>query len=337
MMKFFKPILFCVILALALASCNTATTEPTTVVPDALPSWKEGYAKENILDFITASVDKNGAAYIPAEERIAVFDNDGTLWAEQPVYFQLAFAFYSIKKMAPDHPEWKETQPFKAVLEGDTQTALSGGTLTILQLVAATHAGMTTTAFSAAIEDWLANDRHPKTGKPYTEMVYQPMLELLEYLRENGYKTFIVSGGGIDFMRVWAQRVYGIPPYQIVGSSAQVSYAKEGGKPVLIKQAEIAFIDDKEGKPIGIHQHIGKQPVLTVGNSDGDYAMIEWTTSREDLPSLGIYIHHTDYVREWAYDRTSHIGQLNMGLDSASAKGWLVVDMKEDWMSIWPH
>jgi hypothetical protein len=270
-----------------------------------------------------------------ASKRIATFDNDGCLWAEQPAYFQLLFIIDRVKALAPEHPEWTAQQPFQAVLEGDMEALAVAGHHGLLELVMATHAGMTTEEFEAVVGDWLATARHPVTGKPYTEMVYQPMLELLDYLRAKGFKTFIVSGGGIEFMRPWTGQVYGIPPEQVVGSSIKTEYEVRDGVPVLVRLPELNFIDDKEGKPVGINAHIGRRPTMAFGNSDGDFQMLEWTTAG-DGARLGVLIHHTDAEREWAYDRSSHIGRLDRGLDEAAARGWVVVDMKEDWKTVFP-
>jgi hypothetical protein len=269
-------------------------------------------------------------------DRIACFDNDGTLWSEQPLYFQFVFALDQIKLMAPKHPEWKTKQPFKALLQGDVKAALSGGEKAIVEIVMATHAGMTTEEFDTNVKTWMATAKHPRTGKPYNEMIFQPMVELLSYLRANGYKTFIVSGGGVDFMRPWVEQAYGISPDQVVGSSGKVKYdAKDGTTPVLIKLPELNFIDDKAGKPVGIHQYIGKRPVFTAGNSDGDYAMLQWTSTAKGYPRFGMIVHHTDSVREWAYDHPSPIGQLEKGLADAAKYNWLIVDMKADWKNIY--
>lgn len=299
-------------------------------------SWNEGDSKEAILAFVTKTTKEDSTDFIPVADRIATFDNDGTLWSEQPMYFQLAFAINQVKAMAPQHPEWKTKQPFKALLEGDLKTALAGGEKALLQIVAVTHAGMTTEAFEKSVKDWMATATHPISKKPYNEMVYQPMLELLTYLRANGYKTFIVSGGGVDFMRPWVEQAYGIPPDQVVGSSGKVKYEVVDGKPVLLKLPELNFNDDKDGKPVGIHQFIGKRPVFAAGNSDGYYQMLEWTTTAIGYPRFGLLVHHTDAEREFAYDRDSHIGQLNKGLDDAAKNNWLIVDMKNDWAKIYP-
>jgi phosphoglycolate phosphatase-like HAD superfamily hydrolase len=268
-------------------------------------------------------------------ERIAVFDNDGCLWAEQPMYFQAFFVFDRIKALAPQHPEWKEKEPFASVLKGDMKAALAGGEHALLEMVMATHAGMTTEEFEKSVIDWLATAKHPKTGKPFTEMVYQPMLELLVYLRANGFKTYIVSGGGIEFMRPWTEKVYGIPPEQVIGSSGGLKYELRDGTPVLIKTPEVFHNDDKEGKPVGIQRHIDRGPIAAFGNSDGDFQMLEWTTSGKGA-RLGMIIHHTDADREWAYDRESHIGRLARGLDEAKAKEWSIVSVKDDWKHVYP-
>ena len=271
--------------------------------------------------------------FVPTAERIAVFDNDGTLWAEQPMYFQGLFIFDRVTQLAPEHPQWKEEEPFASVLRDDLKAALSGGEKALLEMTMATHAGMTTEEFREIVTAWMATATHPETGRAYTEMVYQPMLELLTYLRENGFKTFIVSGGGIEFMRPWVERVYGIPPDQVVGSSIKTKYQVRGGKPQIVRLPELNFIDDKTGKPVGINQHIGRRPTMAFGNSDGDFEMLEWTTSGNGA-RFGLLIHHTDAEREWAYDRESHIGRLDKGLDEATERGWVLMDMKKDWKTV---
>jgi phosphoglycolate phosphatase-like HAD superfamily hydrolase len=299
-----------------------------------LPSWNEGAAKQAILDFV-AKVTKEGTPdFVPSDDRIAVFDNDGTLWTEQPMYFQAFFALDRVKALAPQHPEWKDHEPFASLLKGEMNAALAGGERTLAEIVMATHAGMTTEEFDKIVSDWIATARHPKTGKLYTEMVYQPMLELLTYLRNNGFRAFVVSGGGIDFMRPWAPRVYGIPPEQIIGSSIKTKYEHRNGRPVIVRLPELNFIDDKSGKPVGIQQHIGRRPIAAFGNSDGDFEMLEWTTSGNG-PRLGLIVHHTDADREWAYDRQSSVGRLDKGLDEAKSHGWTLVDMKRDWRLIY--
>ena len=257
------------------------------------------------------------------------------MWGEQPYYYQLAFALDRVKALAPKHPEWQTEQPFKAALEGDLKTVFSGGEEALLKLIMASHAGNTTEQFSAIVRDWLAKARHPQTGRPYTEMVYQPMLEVLRYLRVNGYKTFIVSGGGIEFLRVFAEEVYGVPPEQVVGSSIALKYEMVGGKPALVSQAKVNFIDDKAGKPVGIQQHIGRRPVLAFGNSDGDFQMLEWTTAGSGA-RLGLLVHHDDAAREFAYDRQSSIGRLDRGLDEGPKRGWVIVSMEKDWRRVYP-
>ncbi len=273
--------------------------------------------------------------FVPESERIAVFDNDGTLWTEKPVYVQLLFAIDRVRALAPEHPEWATQQPFQAVLENDMAALAAAGERGLLELVMATHAGMTTEEFEAVVTDWLATARHPTTGRLFTEMVYQPMLELLDYLRANGFKTFIVSGGGIEFMRPWTEAVYGIPAEQVVGSSIKTVYEVRDGVPALIRLPELNFIDDKAGKPVGINSHIGRRPIAAFGNSDGDFEMLEWTTAG-DGARLGVLIHHTDSNREWAYDRDSHIGRLYRALDGSGDRGWVVVDMQRDWASVYP-
>ncbi len=304
-------------------------------VVDPLPSWNEGATKRSITEFVARVTDPASPAFVPEAERIATFDNDGTLWSERPAYFQLLFAIDRVKALAPEHPEWKTKQPFKAVLDGDMEALAAGGEHGLLELVMATHAGMTTVEFEAIVRDWLATARHPTTDRPYTEMVYQPMLELLDYLRANGFKTFIVSGGGIEFMRPWTEEVYGIPPEQVVGSSIKTSFEMRDDGPVLVRLPELDFIDDKEGTPVGIHSHIGRRPIAAFGNSDGDLQMLQWTAAGDGL-SFCLYVHHTDAEREWAYDRDSHIGRLDKGLDEAAKRGWTVVDMKNDWKVVYP-
>jgi len=302
---------------------------------DWLPSWNDGAAKQSIIAFVARVTKPGSPDFVPPSERIAVFDNDGTLWAERPIYFQLLFAIDRVKAMAPDHPEWATTQPFKAVLEDDKEALAAAGMHGLIELVMATHAGMTTEEFERIATEWLATARHPTTDQPFTEMVYQPMLELLDYLRANGFKTYIVSGGGIEFMRPWTEVVYGIPPEQVVGSSIKTVFEVRDGEPVLVRLPEMIFIDDEEGKPVGINSHIGRRPIAAFGNSDGDFQMLEWTTAG-DGARLGVLVHHTDGDREWAYDRESHIGRLDRGLDEAYTRGWIVIDMKNDWRRVFP-
>ncbi len=300
---------------------------------DPLPSWNDGAARQSILQFVARVTQGGSPDFVPPAERIAVFDNDGTLWAEQPIYFQTFFLVERVKALAPQHPEWKTQEPFAAVLKGDLQGALAGGERAVAQLYMATHAGMTSEEFARSASDWIATAKHPKTGRLLTEMVYQPMLELLACLRANGFKTFIVSGGGIEFMRPWSERVYGIPPEQVIGSSIKTKFELRDGKPVLVRLPELNFMDDGPGKPVGIQMHIGRRPLAAFGNSDGDLPMFQWTAAGPG-PRLCVYVRHTDADREWAYDRVSNIGRLDKGLDEARAKGWTVVDMKADWKRV---
>jgi hypothetical protein len=311
-------------------SLVVALSAITAFAADPLPSWNDTAPKQAIIRFVEKVTQEGSSDFVPPAERIATFDNDGTLWAEQPIYFQLFFALDRIKALAPQHPEWETNEPFASLLKGNVKGALAGGEAAIAQIVMATHAGMTTEEFHHIVTDWIATAKHPVTGRLFTEMVYQPMLELLEFLRANGFKTFIVSGGGIDFMRPWTQRVYGIPPEQVVGSSIKTKFRMIDGKPALVRLPELNFVDDKEGKPIGIQSHIGRRPIAAFGNSDGDLQMLQYTAAGSG-PRFCVYVHHTDAQREWAYDRKSPIGRLDKGLDEAAAKGWTVVDMKTDW------
>lgn len=329
------------ILSFALA-CGLATglslagTGRAAAQADPLPSWNQGPAKSALLDFVAKVTREGGPDYVKPAERIATFDNDGTLWAEQPAYFQLLFAFDEIKRLAPQHPEWKGKEPYRSVLAGDMKGLAASGQKGLLQIIAATHGGVTTDAFEKSVSDWLATARHPTKKRPYTEMVYQPQLELLAYLRANGFKTFIVSGGGVEFMRVFADKVYGIPPEQVVGSSGVVKFTTgQDGKFELVKERKIEFIDDGAGKPVGINRFIGRRPILAFGNSDGDLQMLQYTTAGSG-PRLALIVHHTDAEREWAYDRKSAIGKLDKALDEGRAKGWTIVDMKSDWKTVFP-
>ncbi len=306
----------------------------STVPAETLQSWRDGPTRAAIIDFVQTVTNPESADYVPPSERIAVFDNDGTLWSEQPAYFQLFFALDRVRALASEHPEWKQQQPFKAALEGDMKTLAAGGEHAILELVMASHAGNTTEEFAAIVRDWLATARHPRFDRPYTDLVFQPMVELLEYLRANGFRTWIVSGGGIEFMRPWVGEVYGIPPEQVVGSSIVTKYEIRDGVPVLVRLPEMNFIDDKAGKPVAINQHIGRRPIAAFGNSDGDLQMLQWTTAG-DGRRLGVIIHHTDEEREWAYDADSHVGRLAEALKQAGPRGWVVVDMEEDWSRIY--
>jgi len=302
---------------------------------DPLPSWNDTGSKQAIIAFVDRVTRADSEDYVPPAERIATFDNDGTLWAEQPVYFQAMYVADRIKALAPRHPEWKTQEPFASLLKGDMKGVMAGGEAGLVKLVMATHAGMTTEEFERGVSEWIATAKHPKSGRLLTEMVYQPMLELLAYLRANDFKTYIVSGGGIEFMRPWTERVYGVPPEQVVGSSGGLKYELRDGKTVIVKLPEIALNDDKEGKPVGIQRHIGRRPIAAFGNSDGDLQMLQWTTAGAG-PRFALYVHHTDAEREYAYDRESHIGKLDQGLDEARARGWTVVDMKQDWNRIYP-
>jgi phosphoglycolate phosphatase-like HAD superfamily hydrolase len=302
---------------------------------DPLPSWNDSASKKAITDFVGRVSRQGGPDFVPVAERIAVFDNDGTLWSEQPMYVQVLFAFDRVRALAPKHPEWKDQQPFKGVIEGDMKAVAATGEKGLLQIIAATHVGNTTEEFDGIVREWIASARHPTTKKLFTEMIYQPMLEVLTYLRANGFKTYIVSGGGVEFMRPWVEKTYGIPPEQVVGSRAKMKYEVRNGTPVLARLAEIDLIDDGPGKPVGIQQVIGRRPIMAFGNSDGDFQMLEWTTSGKG-PRFALIVHHTDDKREWAYDRGSRIGKLERGLDEASKRGWVLVDMKQDWKVIHP-
>ena len=317
------------------ALCLCLLVLPALARADALPSWNDGAVKSRLVGFVEQVTDPESSSYVPPAERIAVFDNDGTLWAERPVYFQLLFAVDRVKALAPQHPEWKSEEPFASLLKGDLEGALAGGEQAVAKIVMATHAGMTTEEFARIVRDWLATARHPVTKRPYTEMVYQPMLELLAFLRANGFKTFIVSGGGVEFLRPWTEQVYGVPPEQVVGSSIEVKYEIRDGEPVLTRLPEINFVNDGAGKPVGIHRHIGRRPILAFGNSDGDFEMLEWTTTGAG-PRLGLLVHHDDAGREFAYDRQSHVGRLERGLDEAGKRGWVLVSMTGDWRTIHP-
>jgi len=305
------------------------------VQADPLPSWNEGPTKAGIIAFVEAVTDATGKDFVAPAERVAVFDNDGTLWAENPMYFQLLFAIDRVKALLPQNPEWETKEPFASLVRGNVKGALEGGERAMVEIVMTTHAGMTTAEFERIVSEWIATSRHPTTNRLYTEMVYQPMLELLAYLRAKGFKTYVVSGGGIEFMRPWTERVYGIPPEQVVGSSIKVKFELRDSGPVLVRIPEIDFIDDKEGKPVGIHKYIGRRPTLAFGNSDGDLAMLQWTAAGNGLRFMGL-VHHTDGEREWAYDRESSVGRLDRALDEAKARGWTVVDMKREWKTIFP-
>jgi hypothetical protein len=336
-----KFILFLFISSFIFTSCqppkpvdeSSSTTE--SAVSDPLPSWNEGASKQSILDFVVATTTEGSPDFVAPNDRIATFDNDGNLWSEQPYYFQLQFGLDRVKEIAADHPDWNSDPLFSAAIAGDVKTVLSFGEHGLLKLIMASHSGMSAEEFDAEVIEWINTARHPKTNLLYKEMVYQPMLEVLDYLRANGFKTFIVSGGGIDFMRPWSQEVYGIPSEQVIGSSIKSKFEMVDGKGILIKLPELDFIDDKEGKPVGIHQHIGKRPIAAFGNSDGDLQMLQYSAGAEGK-SLQVYVHHTDADREWAYDRGSPIGGFDKGWDYATENGWTIVDMKNDWKKIYP-
>jgi len=328
-----RTVLLGAVLSMLLASALPGCQAPST----ALPSWNDTDTRRTLMAFVDEVADEGSAGYVPPAERVAVFDNDGTLWSEQPFYFQLAFALDRVRALAPEHPEWRDTEPFASVLRGDVEGALAAGEEALLAIVMATHGDQTAEEFAAAVADWLGTARHPETGRLYTEMVYQPMLELLDHLRDHGFKTFIVSGGGVDFMRVFAERAYGIPPEQVVGTTLGASFELRDGEPVILKRPELEFFDDKAGKPVGIHRAIGRRPILAAGNSDGDLQMLQYATMASGRPSLGLIVHHTDDVREVAYDRESHVGRLDAALDEAARRGWVVVDMKTDWAHLYPR
>jgi phosphoglycolate phosphatase-like HAD superfamily hydrolase len=314
-----------VYLAVAFAA-SLLVTEPAVRAADPLPSWTDGASRRAALAFVERTTTTGSPEFVPAAERIAVFDNDGTLWAEQPMYFQLAFAVDRVKALASQHPEWQVQEPCKSVLAGDLKAALAGGPQAVLELVTATHANTTTDEFAALVARWLARARHPTTGKPYTEMTYRPMQEVLTHLRANGFKTFIVSGGGVEFMRVFSERVYGIPPEQVIGSSIETKFERRAGSPVLMRLPKIGFVDDGPGKPVGINRAIGRRPLAAFGNSDGDLQMLQWTAAGPGR-RLAVLVHHTDAEREWAYDRDSSSGRRVEARDEATANGWTVVDM----------
>jgi len=301
---------------------------------DPLPSWNDGQNKQSILNFVAAVTKEGSPDFVPVPQRIATFDNDGTLWCEQPMYVQLAFALERVKSLSNQHPEWKTKQPFKAVLDNDITTLAKSGEKGLVELVMATHAGMTTEEFAKIVTDWIKTARHPKFQRPYTDLVYEPMLELLAYLRANGFKTFIVSGGGIEFMRPWTEQIYGIPPDQVVGSSIKTKFQMRDGVPELFRLPAVNFINDGPGKPVGINAHIGQRPIAAFGNSDGDLQMLQWTTKSGSERRLGLIVHHTDAEREYAYDRKSHFGHLDKALDAAVVNKWTVVSMKNDWKRV---
>lgn len=322
-------------LTLVIAFITVAINTVAHGQTDPLPSWNDGSNKRAIVDFVTRVTKPGAADFVPVNERIAVFDNDGTLWAEQPIYFQVQFALDRVKALAPQHPEWKTKEPFNHLLAGDMKAFMAGGEKSLATVLAFAHSGMTTDEFENTVKQWLRTAKHAKTRRPYNQMVYQPMLELLGYLRTNGFKTFIVSGGGVEFMRAFAEETYGIPPEQVIGSQGKLKFELRDGTPVLLKLPEVQFVDDKEGKPVGIQTFIGRRPIAAFGNSDGDLQMLQWTTAGPGR-RFGLIVHHTDEDREWAYDRNSSIGKLDKALDEAAARKWVVVDMKQDWKVIYP-
>jgi hypothetical protein len=303
-------------------------------IAQSLASWNDGPAKQTIVRFVNGVTTQGAPTFVAPGDRIAVFDNDGTLWSEQPFYFQFMFVLDRIKAMAPQHPEWKQREPFKSILAGDMKTALAGGETAVAEMMVATHSGMTTDEFEAQVVEWLATARHPRFQRPYADLVFQPMLELLAHLRENGFKTFIVSGGGIEFMRPWTHNVYGIPPEQVIGSQGKLKFEMRENKPVLVKLPEVDLVNNEAGKPIAIQKHIGRRPLAAFGNSDGDLQMLQWTTAGPG-PRFALIVRHTDAEREWAYDRKSNIGTLDKAWDEAKAKGWTIVDMKRDWKKVY--
>lgn len=323
--------LLIIVLLTFLSSLSTAQGNR----PDPLPSWNDGPSKHAILDFVAKATDASSKDFIPESDRIATFDNDGTMWVEQPIYTQFVFAIDRVKALAPEHPEWKTKEPFKSVLAGDTKAVLASGEKGLFELIMATHTGMTSEEFTKTVETWMASARHPRFKRPYTECIYQPMVEVMAFLRANGFETYIVSGGGVEFMRSWTLKAYGVPPQQVIGSSVKTKFEDRAGGAVIIRLPEVDFVDDGPGKPVGIDKFIGKRPVAAFGNSDGDLQMLQWTAGGHGM-RLMLLVHHTDAEREYAYDRNSEVGKLDKALDEAHAKGWIVVDMKKDWKVIFP-
>jgi phosphoglycolate phosphatase-like HAD superfamily hydrolase len=308
-------------------------TDDTTFV-DPLPSWNDNATKAQIIGFVHAVIDPDDPAFVEPSARIATFDNDGTLWVEQPMYAEMAFALYRVRDLAQVHPEWKTQEPFRAVIENDQEALMAAGMHGLLEIILASHTGMSAALFDNIATEWVREARHPKYDKPYTELAYQPQLELLRYLEANGFKTFIVSGGSVEFMRTYTEEVYGIPRERVVGSSIETQYEVQGGKPVLLRLPQVDFVDDKAGKPVGIYEHIGRKPILAFGNSDGDFELLQWTTAGGGGARLGLLLCHDDAKREYAYDRDSPVGKLDRALDAAAASGWVVVSMKNDWKTV---
>jgi len=318
-----------------LASVLVFSATPGHAADDPLPSWNDGATRDAIVGFVESVTQEGSSGYVAPYDRIAVFDNDGTLWAEKPAYVQLLFAVDRVKALSPDHPEWKTEEPFASILKGDLDNAFPNGLKDIAKLIAVTHSGMSEAEFAGIVRDWMKTAENPVKKRPYAEMIYQPMVELLAYLRANGFKTFIVSGGGVDFMRVFTEEFYGIPPQQVVGSSGKLKFELKDGKPEVLKLPELNFIDDGPGKPVGIAMNIGRLPIAAFGNSDGDLQMLQYTCLRE-TPHFCAFVHHTDAAREWAYDTASSVGKLDKGLAAASENGWTMIDMKDDWKTVFP-
>ncbi|OZI42583.1 haloacid dehalogenase [Bordetella genomosp. 5] len=319
------------LMTVVLTACSAPGT--TGLNREPLPSWREGASRTSIIEFVSAVTTVGSPDFVEIEDRVAVFDNDGTLWSEQPLYFQGIFALDRLKALAPKHPEWKTQQPFKAALEDDQEALAKAGDTGLLKIVGATHAGVSTQAFSESVAAWTASARHPRFGRPYTDLTYVPMRELLDYLRAHDFKVYIVSGGGVEFMRAWATSAYGIPPEQIIGSRLENRFEFNDGQPQIMQDPKLSFLDDGPGKPVAINQHIGRRPILAFGNSDGDLQMLQWTAAGTGKRFAGL-VHHTDDKREWAYDRTSKIGRLDRALDEARSRGWTVVDMEKEWERI---
>jgi len=325
-----------VLLGLLWLLCGSVWAAPGSTADYPLPSWNDGPTKQSIIDFVTRVTKEGGPDYVAPPERVATFDNDGTLWIEQPIYNQFVFALDEVKKQANQHPEWKDKEPFKSVLAGDMKAVAAMGEKGMLEIVAATHSGMTTVDFNKSVKEWIETAKHPRFKVLYTDLVYQPMLELLGYLRANGFKTFIASGGGVEFMRNFADKTYGIPPEQVIGSSGVTKYQMWDASPALVKEPKVFFVDDGPGKPEAINRVIGRHPIFAFGNSDGDQQMLEWTAACQRLCFMGL-VHHTDAEREYAYGPDSKVGTFSNALmEEATGKGWTVVDMKNDWKTIFP-